>query len=612
MYTVRFTKLKLYTYFLQNNNYIICNELFRLWFSIRMYRRSLGINRKACHQQGYVKQQPKYINDGILRTMGYPKRWNPYGSGDFVRESDFKRFSSITNINERSCVSLNELIKLNKNNREYTNDKLIHIISNIKVLILGYEKNKKKFTNSILNVDSFLMINSNLKWLVILSKELKAGMFKFKLIHRVYLFKSKKKSITDSLIIDGFKEKVVQQAIYNILNAIYNSSFLNLSHDFYFNESPYTVLKEIERKFQKVKWCLKITIEYSFFSFDSKILLTLLSKRIVCFKFLALIKKLIKTGYEIPWKFVPFHKSFSQRNVCSLFYTIYLHELELFIIKLLEFFNQNRRYKKFFALRRARFQVKKKIANVFLPTKLFNLYCNICNNTSVAFKFKKFHYIRCVTSFVIGAAGSRKAIIKICHKIEMFIINELQFPLNSQTISIIYFHKNPLFLLGIFIKKNWHRDKCIQITRKKKKIFMKKTPAPKIILKASTKLIFEKATLHGFFKNRNDKFIAIRVARCVNLNHLNILRYYNFVIYSVFNYYSFADNRNFLRNFARGLNLSCARTLALKYKLCHASKIYKKFGTKLKSFDSNIEFFIPPTFKKIKEPEYNVVVLDNL
>ena len=92
---------------------------------------------------------------------------------------------------------------------------------------------------------------------------------------------------------------------------------------------------------------------------------------------------------------------------------------------------------------------------------------------------------------------------------------------------------------------------------------MKKTPAPKIILKASTKLIFEKATLHGFFKNRNDKFIAIRVARCVNLNHLNILRYYNFVIYSVFNYYSFADNRNFLRNFARGLNLSCARTLAL-------------------------------------------------
>ncbi len=141
---------------------------------------------------------------------------------------------------------------------------------------------------------------------------------------------------------------------------------------------------------------------------------------------------------------------------------------------------------------------------------------------------------------------------------------------------------------------------------------MKKNPAPKIILKASTKLIFEKATLHGFFKNRNDKFIAIRVARCINLNHLNILRYYNFVIYSVFNYYSFVDNINFLRNFVRGLNLSCARTLALKYKLCHASKIYKKFGIKLKSFDSNIELFIPPTFKKIKEPEYNVVVLDNL
>ena len=141
---------------------------------------------------------------------------------------------------------------------------------------------------------------------------------------------------------------------------------------------------------------------------------------------------------------------------------------------------------------------------------------------------------------------------------------------------------------------------------------MKVKMPSKIILKASIKLIFEKATYHDFFKKRDDKFISIKVARCINLNHLNILRYYNFVIYGVSNHYSFVDNKNFLLSFAHGLNLSCARTLALKYKLCHASKIYKKFGIKLKSFDSNIELFIPPIFKKIKEPEYKVVVLDNI
>ena len=109
-----------------------------------MYKEFLITDQKACHQQCYVKQQPKYINDGILRTMGHPKRRKPYGSGDSVRESDFKRFSSFANINERSCVSLNELTNLNKNNKKHINDKLIHIVSNIKVLILSYENNKNK------------------------------------------------------------------------------------------------------------------------------------------------------------------------------------------------------------------------------------------------------------------------------------------------------------------------------------------------------------------------------------------------------------------------------------------------------------------------------------
>jgi hypothetical protein len=197
-----------------------------------------------------------------------------------------------------------------------------------------------------------------------------------------------------------------------------------------------------------------MTIDYSFFSFDSKILLNLLGKRIVCFKFLALIKKFIKISYEIPCKLVSFNKSFSQKNVCSIFNNIYLHELELFLIKLSAFFNQNRRYKNFFAFRRAHYQIKEKVANVFLSIKLSNFHCKIYNNNSFVFNFKKFYHIRCVTNFVIGIVGSRKDIIKICHLIEMFMINELQFPLGSQTISVIHFNKNPLFFLGIFIKKN--------------------------------------------------------------------------------------------------------------------------------------------------------------
>jgi retron-type reverse transcriptase len=104
-----------------------------------------------------------------------------------------------------------------------------------------------------LSVDSFLLNNINLKWLITVSQELKTGMFKFKPIHRVYIFKPTKKSTTEALTIDNFREKIVQQAIYIILNAIYEASFLNSSDDFYFNENTYKILKGIKYKFQDVK-----------------------------------------------------------------------------------------------------------------------------------------------------------------------------------------------------------------------------------------------------------------------------------------------------------------------------------------------------------------------
>jgi hypothetical protein len=89
--------------------------LFESWLSTRIYRESLITDSEHCHQQVYVKQRPKYINGGILGTMGHPKGLKPYGGGDSVRESGLRCFSSVTSIND-SCGGLKELIKVNKNN----------------------------------------------------------------------------------------------------------------------------------------------------------------------------------------------------------------------------------------------------------------------------------------------------------------------------------------------------------------------------------------------------------------------------------------------------------------------------------------------------------------
>jgi hypothetical protein len=46
-----------------------------------------------------------------------------------------------------------------------------------------------------------------------------------------------------------------------------------------------------------------------------------------------------------------------------------------------------------------------------------------------------------------------------------------------------------------------------------------------------------------------------------------------------------------------GLKLSCARTLALKYKVRSASRTYRRFGGKLACPEIKVELFTPKTFK---------------
>ena len=86
----------------------------------------------------------------------------------------------------------------------------------------------------------------------------------------------------------------------------------------------------------------------------------------------------------------------------------------------------------------------------------------------------------------------------------------------------------------------------------------------------------------------------------INLEHADILRFYNSIIRGNLNYYFFANNRKSLGSFIHGLKWSCARTLALKFKLRQSSKVFRKFGSKLKCPDTGLEIFIPKTFKAIK------------
>lgn len=586
------------------------NGLCKPWFPTRMYWVPRVFGLECNSPLIYMVQRPKCDLSGSLRTMGTPKGRKSYGSGGLVRSLGTNRSVSTTTISVPTCGRLEDLVNHNKKNNQLVNDKLIHIVADPEVLILAYEAVKNNPGNFTSSVDAQILDGINLNWVQDTSKQLLAGKYKFKAARRVYIPKkgtNKKRPLT----LSSPKDKVVQQAMYFVLNAIYEPSFLDASHGLRPNRSTHTALKSIKSKFQGVRWCIEADIESNFPSVSHGILLNLLRKRISCAKFLALIKNSIKMSFVEDGTFKESHKGLFQKNIISpILNNVYLHELDVFMDRLCDEFTSGNQQRKSPAFRQIQYWIERK-SNVERKKKLRKELRQVSSKDLFDSNFKRLYYIRYVDDFIVGVVGSRKDTVNIKKKVKRFLEENLKLILNDEKSRITHFSKTPISFLGTQIKGNWKMEKRVKLVRKDE-ISRKVKVTRRLALKAPIHDLFEKATVNGFFKKKTRKFVPTKVGWLINLDHSDILGYYNFVIKGILNFYSFANNKKSLGSLVHGLKLSCALTLALKYKLRCASKVYRKFGGKLKCPDTGLELFIPKNFKAIHKFSINAPIPDEV
>lgn len=598
-YMNRITKLILSAYLTLDGNFISGIKLFKSWIPTRMYRVPLVTDLRLSNKLVYGKQRSKYDNGVVVGTLGSPKGRKPYGCGGFVRKLGFRCFSSNSVITANASDSLKVLKKVNSKNFKHVNDKLIHIVSSQEVLILAYELIKSNPGNATRGSDSKTLDKLSPDWFKKTSKALLAGQFKFKPARRTYIPKGMDKNKKRPLTISSPRDKVVQQAIYLVLNAIYEPTFLDSSHGSRPNRGNHTALRSIKRNFTGVKWCVEGDIDSNFPSISHEILLKLLRRRVSCSKFLALVKNSMKAGYFEDDKFIESNVGLFQGNVSSpILNNIYLHELDVFMKNLCDDFRKRKKRKKSSAYRRILYLINKE-TDIDSIKKLRRDLWTVDSKDPLDPNFKRLHYVRYVDDFVIGVVGSREEAVEVQDKVRLFLLDNLKLTLSQEKTLITHFSKDFISFLGALIKGTWEKEKRVRLI-KKNGVNRKVRVTSRVVLYVPIKKIFEKATDGGFFFKRSDEFVPTKVGRLINLDHADIVGYYNSVIRGVLNYYSFANNRKSLGSFVHGLKWSCARTLALKYKLRHSSKVFKRFGGKLKCPDTKKEMFIPSTFKAIK------------
>ena len=258
-----------------------------------------------------------------------------------------------------------------------------------------------------------------------------------------------------------FTDKLVQEVMRMILEAVYEPVFSNYSHGFRPGRSCYTALAQLKHEFIGASWFVEGDIKGCFDNIDHTVLIAVIGKKIKDARFLKLIRLFLKSGYMEDWKYYGTYSGCPQGGIISpILANIYLNELDSYVEKLKEEFDVRTPYRttpEYRAICSKRHRLRKKaeqaegaereqlIAAYKKETaKLLKTPAKLCND-------KKLKYVRYADDFLIAVNGSKQDCEWIKAKLTEFIQNTLKMEL-SQEKTLITHSNTPARFLGYDVR----------------------------------------------------------------------------------------------------------------------------------------------------------------
>jgi group II intron reverse transcriptase/maturase len=159
-----------------------------------------------------------------------------------------------------------------------------------------------------------------------LHERMRSGRYRHQPIRRVDIPKGKGK--TRPIGISAFEDKLVQEALREVLEAIYERDFMDCSHGFRPNRSAHDALRALNRAVHKgeIRWLIEADIQSFFDSVDRKALMEMLSIRVADGSLLRLIGKCLHVGILDGTEFTVPERGTVQGSVLSpILGNVYLH-----------------------------------------------------------------------------------------------------------------------------------------------------------------------------------------------------------------------------------------------------------------------------------------------
>jgi len=401
-------------------------------------------------------------------------------------------------------------------------------------------------------------------------------------VRRTYIQK-KNSSKQRPLGIPTFSDKLVQEALRMILEAVYEPIFLNVSHGFRPKHSCHTALKFIKMEFNGARWFVEGDIKGCFDNIDHQLLIELMRKKIRDARIIKLIYKFLKAGYMENWKY---HKTYSgtpQGGIISpLLANIYLHELDKFVMELKDDFDKLSKDKITPEYREAHNEIKRisyrlKKLDGEEREKLLEEYRvkrrRLMSIPCTAQTDKKIKYVRYADDFIIAVKGSKEDCLEIKRKLAEFISNRLRMELSEEKTLVTHSSQCARFL-GYDIRVR--RSGTIKRGGNGHVKMRTMNGGIELLVPFNDKIhnfVFSKGIA---IQADGGKMFPVHRKYLISSTDLETVMIYNSELRGICNYYSLASNFNKLDYFAYLMEYSCLKTLASRHK-SSISKIKNKY-----------------------------------
>lgn len=325
---------------------------------------------------------------------------------------------------ERVLNSLNEHSK----DSSYKFERLYRILFNEELFYVAYQKIASNGGSTTKGSDGRSIDGMSLARIETLIASLKDESYQPHPSRRVHI--PKKNGKTRPLGIPAFEDKLVQEVVRMILEAIYKGHFETTSHGFRPKRSCHTALLHIQKTFSGAKWFIEGDIKGFFDNIDHDVLVGILRERISDDRFIRLIRKFLKAGYVEDWTFHNTYSGMPQGGIVSpILANIYLDKLDKYVKEYIRHFDmgtKRRPGKESNDLANERKRTVRKLKKVKDGTEKAALVARLKaieqeraafpNGDEMDESYRRLKYIRYADDFILGVIGSKEdALLSLIH-----------------------------------------------------------------------------------------------------------------------------------------------------------------------------------------------------